>query len=470
MYDKYWNEEHFKEMTSRQRVGSPMVNKGKRIIKKVLPVFLLCFFITSCGMDATPAERITLSGNTNQTKTTDNGSNNGNPQGTDLSANTDRVNTINTKDDEQNVVELAVDVSNAVPLSKIVSRSEKLKVTKEEEVYQTVSLDASSIAKVKPNIPTGYKVFLTLFLNEDTLVILAYKDDNTSGKVLKNAKYFTYDLPSGKTGMFYEDRTFDNSYYCYATLINNGDIAFKTGKKIFIFDKTSLKLKRKILIPKNVDFNEIILSHNGDKLAFTDERGLIVTTLDFKDAVRLIDVPKWDEKNAMDSIGVKCPLWSQDDKYIYFNMVGYEWGLGIGSMDLESKKVRYIETKFSQGSWSALDLFGDSKNVLCSTEYGERIGILDMDAVTMHSFPWGEGQFAAFNSSPSGYKFYFSAERFEKGTEMPVYSLHMVNYEKKITYKLQDVYNSDYLSTSWSPAGKKAAYIVGDSLYTAQIQ
>lgn len=298
--------------------------------------------------------------------------------------------------------------------------------------FKIKTLDKSNKKELKVDLYEGYRICDPIFINDNTVL---FYTNNIEGKY-EDDFFYKYDIKSDDLSLFYRDDNFTAYGKGYSKKLNNDNIVFASESKILIFEKDSLKLLKSIIYPDELKGEAVIISNNGDKIAYEDKDGMCVSSLEFENPTLLIkDIGK-----ELDSVGTRYYDWSLDDKKILYNLLGYEISFGIGIIDVETlnnkfyEKVDYFGYCFLSDNKSILNVYGYDFN---------EISIIDIDRNIEKSFILDKSISYIFNGSP-------------KGLKIPViygndFCILDIENNEKITINKTE---SDLFFESWSPSSK----------------
>lgn len=301
------------------------------------------------------------------------------------------------------------------------------------DLFKTKILDETNKKELNIDLYEGYRIYNPLFIDDNTILFYA----NDTNDTYKDDLFYKYDIKNDNLSIFYIDDDFISTGESYSKKLNNGNIVFCSEKKILIFEKDSLKLLKSIIFPEEIKGQTVIISNNGDKIAYTSKEGMCVASLEFENPTLLIR----DIGEELDAVVPGSFKWSHDDEKILYTLYGYEWTFGIGIIDIKTLSNKFYEKSDYYGK----SLLSDNTNILASEAYDtKKFFIIDTDKNIEKAFISDEIIRYVSDSSPKRFKIpviYINNH---------IYIIDIENNEKILVNKTEN----DLSFESWSPSSK----------------
>ena len=308
--------------------------------------------------------------------------------------------------------------------------------------FKDEKIDKLSIEQIDLPIPQGYELNRYIHFIDNTSFIYGVSSPN-----LTDRKIFKYSINTGKSICLYEGEiiVMNDIYNSMFKILNNGNFVVNVSKEnrcnILIFDKNTGSPLKEIICPKQqINYD---ISYDGDKIAYSDEKGIHVCDTDFSNN-KLILNSSIVEKSYGNGFSAQVLFWTKDNKISY----GLGWAeeqIGIGVISPDGKNNIFVNS----GDVMNCFFFPDGKRVI------NNYGILNFSTKEFQLIPCyhkgiGNGVLDSMSfPCPDGEKFIFSCLGTDKS------KLYIVDFKsKKIIYVGEDASFID-----WSLDGKSFLFV-----------
>lgn len=214
--------------------------------------------------------------------------------------------------------------------------------------------------------------------------------ESVSGNNTNEARLYIYDLRDNTD--FYSGITYRDNMIPIrrSKQLEDNRYALILSDKILIIDGQSIQTLIEIKYPEDdkIYKDDFDISADGKSIVFATRNGLTLSDINFENHKILVNSKTSNDPSGMDWEIPRYPQFSPDSKKIMYRMVGYEWVIGTGVINIDGTDNRFYESKEEERSfiewYDGEHLYSDSPSysdsdhpVLLNVNSGEQIELVN---------------------------------------------------------------------------------------------
>lgn len=195
-------------------------------------------------------------------------------------------------------------------------------------------------------IKDGFKQAVLIQSFEQDRLLITYQNDSGESRV------FLYDLNDGTD--FYTGISFTEYPHFRVKLLKDNKAAVILSDRILYVDTHSFKVMEESKYPtgEEVWIDDIDISSDGQTIVYSNKNGLAVCDKKFQNSEVIVEAKVGKDPHGQDSEVPRYPLFSPDSSLIMYRMVGYEWLVGTGIIDLDGSNHKYFQADSEETTYT----------------------------------------------------------------------------------------------------------------------